>query len=87
MHRYALTKLIHARMLAGELPSRHEHRLSGGRGDGSRCICCTQSINPEQVLYEVIVPPAYGEAAPLSMHVVCYSVWRAECAPPMALAC
>jgi hypothetical protein len=90
MHQYALRDLIHARILAGELPSRHEHQLSEGRGNGSRCTCCNQSINPEQVLYEVTVPPAYGEPAPLSMHVLhvaCYSVWRAECAPPLALAC
>jgi len=84
MHRYAVRQLIHARVLAGELPSRHEHQLLESQGDGSHCACCSQSINAEQVLYEVTVPPAYGEPGPLSMHVACYSLWRAESVLPMA---
>jgi hypothetical protein len=87
MHRYALRKLIRAQILAGELPSRHEHQLFEGTGDGSRCTCCSQSITREQMLYEVTVPTTYGKPAAFTMHTACYSVWRAECMPPMAVSC
>jgi hypothetical protein len=87
VYRYMLRELIRAQILAGELPSRHEHQIFGGKGDGSRCSCCGQSINRGQVLYEVTVPTAYGAPAAFTMHMPCYNIWQAECSPPMAVCC
>ena len=45
--------LIRNRLLAGELPHSHGHRVYGGKGDGHACVCCDQPITRALVEYEV----------------------------------
>ena len=71
-----LNALIRRRIDDGLLPQVLSKTISVGLGSGSNCLACDQTIECEQVEYQVF-GPRYGKA--LRLHWGCHILWQLEC--------
>ena len=65
-----------ASISAGRLPLMSAHPVIAGYGSGTACRLCGQTIEPDQVEYEV--SDARTDRS-LSFHVFCHAAWHLEC--------
>lgn len=63
------------------LPVRAPDRIFGGQGDGSPCAICGQSVNADELEYELEFDTgSRGDGADVyHVHLGCYSAWKTEC--------
>jgi hypothetical protein len=51
-------------------------RTWAGHGSGARCDLCGLPIDPDQIEYEVELPPDACDSV-LNLHLACYEAWSA----------
>jgi hypothetical protein len=70
----SLGLLIQGQLESGVLPRKGLQRVSGGPGNGERCVACSAIIAKSQFAMEGI-----GEhRTVLQFHVGCFSLWNIE---------
>ena len=70
---------IRARLHDGALPSWTHKQLFAGYGRGDCCDACGKAITKRDIAYEVLRFPK--DSAFLRMHMDCFNIWTALCAP------
>lgn len=75
-----LRRLAREKIESEKLPCAEHPSTWGGKGRGSACSLCEESITNEQFEFEVeIVAPACPAPAILSFHLSCHGAWLDEC--------
>ena len=59
---------------AGLVPCDEPHKVWAGRGNGTHCLACGQTITSAEVEYEVDLASAV-----FRVHRACFATWRKEC--------
>jgi hypothetical protein len=59
----------------GEFPCEESGKVWAGRGNGTHCAACGESIEATQIEFEVPL----GPAAIVRLHRACYQIWQQEC--------
>ena len=65
----------------GRLPSRHPRRMSAGNGFGTPCAVCGETLDYDELGYELEFPKAGdGDDAKVEYHVHhrCFGAWELE---------
>ena len=86
MAKERLKALASEAIRSGQLPRcGPNHRVYGGKGDGSRCACCGKPIDRAQIQYDLDSTPR-ELTEQLSLHLDCYLAWLAasDTLPPPA---
>jgi hypothetical protein len=61
----------------GELPCDESGKVWAGRGNGTHCAACGESIKSTEIEFEVQL----GLTTALRLHRLCHQVWQEECLP------
>ena len=72
---------IRAMLDSGEMPCDQPEKLWAGRGTGSHCAACGETISSTEIEYEVQLA-----STTLRLHRVCHTLWHDECQPRSPLA-
>ena len=59
------------------LPYRKPRRTWAGRGSGAVCDVCGETIDADQIEYEVELPADHSNTV-LNMHLSCFEEWTAS---------
>jgi hypothetical protein len=59
----------------GELPCEESGKVWAGRGSGTHCAACGETIEPTQIEFEVEV----STSTILRLHRLCHNIWHEEC--------
>jgi hypothetical protein len=59
----------------GELPCEESGKVWAGRGSGTHCAACGDTIEPTQIEFEVEL----GASTMLRLHRLCHQIWKDEC--------
>ena len=59
----------------GELPCEESGKVWAGRGSGTHCAACGETIEPTQIEFEVPL----GRSRFLRLHRLCHHIWHEEC--------
>jgi len=60
---------------SGELPCEESGKVWAGRGDGTHCAACGETIELTQIEFEVQI----GPGVILRLHRLCHLIWQEEC--------
>ena len=59
----------------GELPCEESGKVWAGRGSGTHCAACGETIESTQIEFEV----ALSATTILRLHRACHQIWQEEC--------
>ena len=59
----------------GELPCEESGKVWAGRGDGTHCAACGETIESTEIEFEVDL----GRGTVLRLHRLCHHMWQKEC--------
>jgi hypothetical protein len=75
MEQISIRLRVRQMLETGALPCDEHGKVWAGRGVGTHCVACGESIAPTDVEFEVELP----SGPPLRLHRVCHRIWREEC--------
>jgi hypothetical protein len=75
MEQISIRLRVRQMLETGALPCDEHGKVWAGRGVGTHCVACGESIAPTDVEFEVEV----SSGAPLRLHRACHRIWRDEC--------
>jgi hypothetical protein len=73
----AVRQRIRQMLEQGEMPCDEPDKTWAGRGTGTHCAACGETIQPSDIEYEVDLLPG----ATLRLHRDCHDIWQEECWP------
>jgi hypothetical protein len=77
MNDFLLRARIRELIKAGIVPCDEPDKVWAGRGTGTHCLACGESITPSEVEYEIELG-----ATTFRLHLTCFTLWRAVCEEP-----
>ena len=66
---------IRTMVQTGELPCEESEKVWAGRGSGTHCAACGETIELTQIEFEVPLSPT----TMLRLHRLCHHIWQEEC--------
>jgi len=66
---------IRAMVEGGELPCEESGKVWAGRGNGTHCAACGETIESTEIEFEVQI----GPGTVLRLHRLCHYLWQEEC--------
>ena len=76
----ALSSIAREAVQAGRLPNRAPSKIWGGNGFCTHCAVCGETVNADQLGYELQFAEGggLGVGAEYHVHVRCYTAWDQE---------
>jgi hypothetical protein len=73
----AIRARIRTMLETGALPCEEPGKTWAGRGAGTHCSACAETIRAQDIEFEVDL----RSGSPIRLHRRCYEIWLEECEP------